>query len=175
MSEIICKLSDFGFACVIEPGVNLNLTLGSPLYMAPEVIKGHNYDQKVDIWSLGVIAYHILSGGNYPFDGRSKKSLYRHITSHEKKPTYDSFKKYANGGHMAIDFVKWCLMKDPAERKTAAELLCHPWLKVRMTMETGKVDQASLADVGLTLYRYKRTSQFQSMIIQFLSGLKAQQ
>lgn len=38
--EMICKLTDFGFACVIEPGSNLNLTLGSPLYMAPEVIDG---------------------------------------------------------------------------------------------------------------------------------------
>ena len=91
MSEIICKLSDFGFACVIEPGTNLNLTLGSPLYMAPEVIKGEEYDQKVDIWSLGVIAYFILTGGNFPFDGRSKKLVYANITNPDKKPYYQTF------------------------------------------------------------------------------------
>ena len=43
--------------------------------MAPEVIRGAAYDSKVDIWSLGVLAYCLLSGGKFPFDDRDSKKL----------------------------------------------------------------------------------------------------
>ena len=42
-SDMVCKLTDFGFACVINPGSNLNVTLGTPLYMAPELVKEEEY------------------------------------------------------------------------------------------------------------------------------------
>ena len=66
--NMICKLTDFGFACVMDPQRKINLSLGSPLYMAPEVIKSQSYDSKVDIWSLGVITF-ILLTGTVPFPG----------------------------------------------------------------------------------------------------------
>lgn len=43
-SDIVCKLTDFGFACVMEPGSNINLVLGTPYYMAPEMVEHENYD-----------------------------------------------------------------------------------------------------------------------------------
>ena len=42
--EMICKIADFGFACVIEPGSDLELTVGTPLYMAPEIVNNVKYD-----------------------------------------------------------------------------------------------------------------------------------
>ena len=69
-SDIVCKLTDFGFACVIEPGTNLELKCGSPLYMSPEIVKNESYGQGVDIWSLGVILFALLVG-EFPFDGRN--------------------------------------------------------------------------------------------------------
>ena len=72
--EVVCKLTDFGFACVIEPGADLQLTCGTPLYMAPEVIKGRHYGQKVDIWSLGVIVFAMLTS-TFPYDARSKELI----------------------------------------------------------------------------------------------------
>ena len=66
--NMICKLTDFGFACVMDPQRKINLSLGSPLYMAPEVINSQSYDSKVDIWSLGVITF-ILLTGTVPFPG----------------------------------------------------------------------------------------------------------
>jgi serine/threonine protein kinase len=55
------KLTDFGFAKVFD-GNNLNETVGSPIFMPPEIIKKEKYDSKVDIWSAGVVAYLLLTG-----------------------------------------------------------------------------------------------------------------
>mmetsp|Transcript_8981 Transcript_8981/g.6320 ORF Transcript_8981/g.6320 Transcript_8981/m.6320 type:complete len:87 (+) Transcript_8981:658-918(+) len=56
------KLTDFGFASYIDPDKKTKLFCGSPLFIAPEIILGKRYDYKVDIWSIGVILYLLLSG-----------------------------------------------------------------------------------------------------------------
>ena len=55
----------------MDPSQKATLALGTPLYMAPEIVERKAYDNKVDIWSLGVIAYMILAG-RLPFRGRDK-------------------------------------------------------------------------------------------------------
>ena len=67
-SNMVCKLTDFGFANIIKQGESMNLKLGTPLYMAPELVKGQSYDTKVDIWAVGVLAFLMLTG-KYPYDG----------------------------------------------------------------------------------------------------------
>ncbi len=73
--EIICKLTDFGFACMLEKGEKALLNVGTPLYMAPEILKRQNYDSKVDTWALGVLAYVMLADGDFPFTGFSTSHL----------------------------------------------------------------------------------------------------
>ena len=63
------KLTDFGFATFFKKGESLKQVLGSPLYMAPEIVQEQAYNTKVDIWSVGVIA-HILLSGSPPFFGK---------------------------------------------------------------------------------------------------------
>lgn len=69
-AEIICKVADFGFATILEKGQTSRHKMGTPLYMAPEIITGRSYDSKVDLWALGVLSYCLLSGGQFPFDDR---------------------------------------------------------------------------------------------------------
>lgn len=74
------KISDFGFSCFFDPKKGLDLVLGSPLYMAPEIIEAKNYNEKVDIWSIGIITYVLLSGRN-PFPGKNKFEIKEMIIS----------------------------------------------------------------------------------------------
>ena len=65
--ELICKITDFGFAKKINMDEPAEI-IGTPLYMAPEVIEGKKYDNRVDIWALGVITAELLLG-HLPFNG----------------------------------------------------------------------------------------------------------
>ena len=66
--EIVCKIADLGFAKKLANEEITNTLCGTPLCMAPEVILGHPYTQKADIWSLGCVFYQLLTGF-MPFEG----------------------------------------------------------------------------------------------------------
>lgn len=69
-----CKLTDFGFASVLDENHKFKDSLGSPNYMAPELILRKPYNEKVDIWATGCVLYSMLCG-MMAFDGDSKKEL----------------------------------------------------------------------------------------------------
>lgn len=108
------KLTDFGFATFFKKGESLKQVLGSPLYMAPEIVQEQTYNTKVDIWSVGVIA-HILLSGSPPFFGKSKMEIYKSIVKDKPKfgRVMDSLTPEA------IQFTMKCLNKDPKVRPTA--------------------------------------------------------
>ena len=60
--EIYVKLTDFGFATKFKPGSKEYISLGTPYFMAPEIVKFEDYDCKVDCWAIGIIAFLLLSG-----------------------------------------------------------------------------------------------------------------
>ena len=66
--QVMIKLTDFGFATYYDPSKPQTLSLGSPLYMAPELTKEVEYDNKVDVWATGVITFALLTG-TIPFAG----------------------------------------------------------------------------------------------------------
>lgn len=109
-TEIICKLADFGFATVLEEGHGTRGFMGTPFYMAPEIINRQVYTNKVDLWALGVLAYVLLSGGNFPFRGRTDRILFNQIKSHRVNLSY--FERYTNS-EVLCDFVMHCLDRDP--------------------------------------------------------------
>lgn len=114
------KITDFGFAQAYDPKNGLmTAKLGSPLYMAPEIIKETPYDCAVDIWALGVLCY-IMLCGKPPFKGKSKDEIFVQITSKQIAYSSDHWK---NASKEAKAFLKKMLVRDPKARKTAEELL----------------------------------------------------
>ena len=117
------KLLDFGLSCRIKKNEKLNNTVGTAYFIAPETIKGE-YDEKCDMWSIGVILYYILSG-KFPFIGNSNLEVFEKIQKNE--PVFKNI--FKDISQKAIDFIKKCLVKNPDERLSAIECLSHPWLE----------------------------------------------
>jgi len=77
--DLTIKITDFGFASLYPKDAGgFETTLGTPLYMAPEIIKKERYNKAVDIWSIGVITW-ILLIGKPPFKGKTPKKIHKHV------------------------------------------------------------------------------------------------
>ena len=116
------KIIDFGLSILKNKTEKLHTILGTPYYMAPEVLKG-DYNEKCDIWSIGAIAYFLLTGTE-PFKGETSNKIFAKILYSE--PDY-SPEKFRNVSQNGIDFIKKCFVKDPDNRLSEQEGLKHPW------------------------------------------------
>ncbi|KAI8639384.1 kinase-like domain-containing protein [Parasitella parasitica] len=115
------KLGDFGFAKML-PKTSLAMSvLGSPIYMAPEVLKGEPYNYKADLWSLGVVLYELMTG----------HTLFRSKNMENLRTTVDEYKDHIQFGNERykystelIDLVRVLLKRHPRERASCEEF-CH--------------------------------------------------
>ena len=114
-SNLDIKITDFGFSCFFEPETGLEIQLGTALYMAPEIINAQKYDEKVDIWSIGIITYMLLTGRT-PYGGKNKQELKNNIATKDvdwSKPYVESLSSEAK------KFMKKCLTRDIGDRPSA--------------------------------------------------------
>ncbi|KAG6415655.1 hypothetical protein SASPL_123069 [Salvia splendens] len=118
------KAIDFGLSDFVKPDERLNDIVGSAYYVAPEVLH-RAYSTEADVWSVGVIAY-ILLCGSRPFWARTESGIFRAVVKAE--PTYEE-PPWPTLSSEAKDFVKRLLNKDPRKRMSAAQAMCHPWLR----------------------------------------------
>jgi len=119
------KLIDFGLSKRFQPGDYHATKAGTPNYIAPEVLNGR-YDEKVDVWSMGVICYMMLSG-RQPFGGKNVNIVLKAVKIANVVMEQQYWKSISNE---AKGLVKACLQKAPSVRLSAALALGHDWFRI---------------------------------------------
>ncbi|XP_076111884.1 MAP/microtubule affinity-regulating kinase 3-like isoform X2 [Mytilus galloprovincialis] len=121
----IVKLTDFGFSNMFKPSEKLETACGSLAYSAPEILLGDSYDPPaVDVWSLGVILF-MLCCGEPPFqEANDSETLTMILDCKYKMPVHVS--------QECKDLVSIMLKREPSERASLEEILCHDWLHMQM-------------------------------------------
>eukprot|EP00762_Andalucia_godoyi_P001615 ANDGO_00302.mRNA.1 Mitogen-activated protein kinase kinase kinase A len=153
------KLADFGCSKNIQDIVTPRgargeeSIMGTPFWMAPEVVMGHGHRRESDIWSVGCVIIEMATGSP-PFSEFSPPltALY-HIGTSEHPPPFPN--DFSPEG---IDFLKLCFQRDPKQRPGARFLLEHPWLQAHSTIPRAvrpktlkDVHDAASARTGLTM------------------------
>jgi len=122
-SEMNIKIADFGFSNEFIPGNKLDTFCGSPPYAAPELFQGKKYDgPEVDVWSLGVILYTLVSG-SLPFDGSTLRELRERVLRG----------KYRIPFYMSTDcenLLKKFLVLNPARRASLETIMKDKWMNM---------------------------------------------
>lgn len=123
-SEMNIKIADFGFSNEFTPGTKLDTFCGSPPYAAPELFQGKKYDgPEVDVWSLGVILYTLVSG-SLPFDGQNLKELRERVLRG----------KYRIPFYMSTDcenLLKRFLVLNPLKRGVLSNIMNERWMNIK--------------------------------------------
>ncbi|KAJ9097700.1 hypothetical protein QFC21_004737 [Naganishia friedmannii] len=149
----VVKIADYGLAKMVEEGTALRTMVGTPQYLAPEIVMQTRaqpgYENVVDSWSVGVIVYSMMTN-TMPFDENPEESLQVRLVSEiadglqtdetsmlirqmrvQRRFTEDfdrGLLEELGISSTAIDFIDKLLAKDPATRMTLTEALQHPWL-----------------------------------------------
>eukprot|EP00826_Nyctotherus_ovalis_P040975 TRINITY_DN4081_c0_g2_i10.p1 TRINITY_DN4081_c0_g2~~TRINITY_DN4081_c0_g2_i10.p1 ORF type:complete len:231 (+),score=58.64 TRINITY_DN4081_c0_g2_i10:66-758(+) len=176
--EATLKIIDFGTSHIFDSKHETYGSIGTPLYIAPEVLSGY-YTEKCDIWSCGVVLYVLLSG-TLPFRGLTKNELFLKIQQGSYKLSGPSWQGVSA---QAKDLIKKMLVVDPERRYSAVEALTHQWTQSgredTMSSEEAKellnslsqynaqykLQQASLTFIVSQLVTNKEKEQLQKVFI----------
>ncbi|KAK9072727.1 hypothetical protein SSX86_009162 [Deinandra increscens subsp. villosa] len=134
------KTIDFGLSVFFKPGETFVDVVGSPYYVAPEVLL-KKYGSEADIWSAGVILY-ILLCGVPPFWGESESEIFEEVLRGKLDFSSDPWPSISES---AKDLVRKMLIRNPKKRITAHGVLCHPWISDNGVAPDKPLDSAVLS------------------------------
>ncbi|CAI5788072.1 serine/threonine-protein kinase 17A [Podarcis lilfordi] len=140
------RIVDFGLSRVMKNSEELREIMGTPEYVAPEILSYDPISTATDMWSIGVLAYVMLTGVS-PFLGNDKQETFLNISQMNVNYSED----FDLISEFAVDFIKSLLVKKPEERATADECLVHSWL--------------AQMDVPDTIYWIKNTEEANTVVV----------
>lgn len=146
------KIVDFGLAHRFSPGEEYKSNSGTPQYIPPEVINYEPLSSAVDMWSIGVITYILLSGLS-PFQGDTDAETLKNIIAMEYEFNEHHF---STTSAMAKEFIQKLLVKDQNERMTAEECLLHPWIKPLTRKQLANRNRSSINMKNFKRFNAKR-------------------
>lgn len=129
------KVADFGLARLLDENTLASTTCGTPGYVAPEVLMQKPYGKSCDIWSIGVVAFILLSG-TPPFYEEDNFALFEQIKACKYEFEPDDWKSISEE---AKDFIRGILVQDPKNRLTCQEMMDHPWMKLSLKASAEKL------------------------------------
>ena len=118
------KLCDYGWATYFTPGKFLTVYCGTPEYVSPEMLKKYPYNEKVDIWGIGVLIFELVFG-YAPFSSNFNEDRYNNIKSGKIKWPDDLNEEYKK----IKDLIEKILKVNPNDRISLNDIENHPWLK----------------------------------------------
>eukprot|EP00930_Biecheleria_cincta_P018309 TRINITY_DN14305_c0_g1_i1.p1 TRINITY_DN14305_c0_g1~~TRINITY_DN14305_c0_g1_i1.p1 ORF type:complete len:644 (-),score=111.19 TRINITY_DN14305_c0_g1_i1:158-2089(-) len=139
-AEPVLKIADFGFARALQPQDMAATVCGSPLYMAPEILRHEPYDGKADLWSVGAILYELLMGRT-PFTGANPMQLLANI---EKSPglSFEGIQLSSQGQ----DFLRALLVHSPAQRLSSQAFMQHAYVRLPPAGSTARPEPWNLPE-----------------------------
>uniref|UniRef100_A0A7S3XZC6 Protein kinase domain-containing protein n=1 Tax=Heterosigma akashiwo TaxID=2829 RepID=A0A7S3XZC6_HETAK len=150
------KLLDFGVSRKLEHEKYAQTYVGTPSYLAPEMLRGRTYDARVDVWSAGVIVY-VLLGGYPPFYAENQNDLFQVIMKGEYQFFHEDWQHISED---AKNLIRKMLVTSPAKRATAEELLREPWLRA----PESRLSDANLGMTVENLKRFKAKQKFKGAV-----------
>jgi len=159
-SDLSVKIADFGSSAFIDPYGHLTDFCGSPYYVAPEVLS-QCYNEKCDIWSLGILMYVLLTG-KPPYKGHTDDLILHAVA----KGTLD-LTGMTDLSPDARDLVLKLLVKPVAERLTAEQALDHPW--VRKHRDSVLTESAALSSALALMRSYHHTAKLKEAILTYIA------
>ncbi|CAF1040572.1 unnamed protein product [Rotaria sp. Silwood1] len=156
VQDAILKIADFGFARFLSDGVMAGTLCGSPMYMAPEVIRSLQYDGKADLWSVGTIMYQCLTG-KAPFQAQTPQALKQY---YERNVNLSPVIPPTTSPELG-DLLRRILKRNPKERIDFEDFFNHPFL--RQSQSVNILQTSNLNVISSSILRDGTWSQGQNL------------
>jgi calcium-dependent protein kinase len=162
-NDISIKIIDFGTSNYFSSKNKLSLRIGSPYYIAPEVLKDF-YDEKCDIWSCGILMF-ILLTGKPPFSGKTSTQIMNNVTNGNMQNIEEGI---ANLDPITKKLISSLLERDSVKRISAEKALNSEWITSFREKELSKIDRSDYLDVFNTIKNFTSKEKLQQATLAYI-------